>query len=326
MTYLKKRKQTNNRITLLLTVVILCIFCTTARAAVVDKVIAVVNDELITQSELDRLLVPVYQRFRTIYEGDELVLKIDEARRLIFNQLIKDKIILSEARKRGIAVNPEAVEQKIDELREKFSSKDEFEQAMIRDGVAMAQLQERYGEELMKENFVQQEVRGKVIVTPAEMHEYYQANKDSFVLEEQVRLFGILIKIADESHREDGYNRMVEIRKRLEQGENFSELATLYSESANARQGGDMGFVKRGQLMKELDDIAFSLEEGQVSDIIETSVGYHVFKIAKKKEEQLIAFEDVSQEIQRFLFNQKAKARFEELVDELRQNAYISIK
>lgn len=322
----KKKRHKNSTAIATYAVAVILLVSSGAHAAVVDKVLAVVNDELITQSELDRLLIPIYQQYKTRYEGDEFILKIDEARRYLFNQMISDKLLLSEARKRALTITQDDVDGKMVELRSRFTSEDAFQDALTQEGVTIAELHRRLREQLLKDKLVEREIKAKVIITPADIHAYYQTNKDRFKLEEQVALRSIVIKVHDESYRQQAHERVTAIVERLQQGEDFAELATLYSESANARDGGTMGHIKKGQLMQELDDVAFSLAIGEISPVIETRLGYHVLQVTDKKEKQLINQEDVHSDIKGLLYNQKTKARYEEFVDELKQSAYISIK
>lgn len=297
-----------------------------AYAAVVDKVLAVVNDELITQSELDEILKPIYQQYKSMYSGDELLLRLDEARRNILTQMINDKLILSDARKKGIKINEDEIKEKIDGLKSKFKSEADFQNAIIEQGVTSSQLQKRFEEELLKEEYVSNEIWSKIVVTPTEINAYYNANIDKFKKEPQVHLLNILIRIKKGEDKEAAKVRADAVLERLKKGENFSELAKLYSEGADAESGGDIGYVGQGKLKKEFDEPIFKLKPGEFTSIIESGTGYHIFMVADKKETETLSPEEASDSIKEIIYRHKAKARFDDLIEQLKKNAYISIK
>ncbi|PIU41531.1 MAG: hypothetical protein COS99_04970 [Candidatus Omnitrophica bacterium CG07_land_8_20_14_0_80_42_15] len=318
----------NKRIAFTLLTAVLAFFMPlgVSRAAVMDKVLAIVNDEPITQSELDRVLLPVYKQYRTQYSQQELVLKLDEIRKNILNQMISDKLILSEAKKKKIEVKPEEIEGKLKDAKKKFPSEDAFQQTLVAQGYNVTQLQQRFKEDLMKDKFIDSEIRKKILITPGDINNYYNANIDKFKVEPRARILGILIKVKEGETKEDARNRAKSILEKIKNGENFSELATQYSEGPGGKEGGEMGYVAKGQLRKELDDAIFSLKTEEVSDVIESGVGYHIFKVLDKKDEVVIRIDEVYNEIRDVIYSEKAKARFAQVLEELRKNAYISIK
>jgi len=315
-----------NRLAALISICILLASALTVKAEVVDKVLAVVNDELITQSELDKILIPIFRQYKTLYAGNELLLKMDETRKTVLNHMINDKLILYEARKREIEIKPAAIEKKIEDIRGKFSTEEGFEKALINQGVTRVELYKRFEEELLKAKFINTEIRGKVVLTPTEISEHYNSHIEEFKMLPQARVSNIFIRIKEDETKEEAHGRAKNVIGLLRKGGDFSELAKTYSDGAHAKDGGNMGYIVKGQLKKDLDELIFSLEVGRFSGIVESDNGYRIFKVLDKKEEVVLSLEDAYDKIRDVIYRQKAKIRFEKLVEELKKNAYISIR
>jgi len=315
-----------NKIILILFIISLFVGSSGAYTEVVDRVLAVVNEELITQSELDRILVSLYNQYKTLYAGDELLLKMDEKRSEVLNLMINDKLILSDARRHDIKVEPEEIEEKIEELRSKFKTEEIFEGALVKQGISLKDLHKKYKDELLKDKYIAAAVRSQIIIAPTEINEYYDANVDKFKIPAGARVSNILIRIEGDVDRESAYNKAQEVLERLRKGDDFAEMAKVYSGGVHAKDGGDMGYLNEGQLKKELDKVIFSLEAGKFSDITETESGYYIFMVTEKKRPLVMSMEEAYEEIKSAIYRQKAMEKFNEVIEGLKKNAYISIK
>lgn len=302
------------------------IFAALCNAQIIDRVIAVINDEIIIQSELDRILNPIYKQYREIYSEKELGGKIDDARRELLIQMIEDKLILQEARKKGIVVLEEEIDRRLNEVKSKFTDETEFADVLESQSLSIKILREKYKEQIMMKKIFDKEVRAKIVILPTQIQEYYKQHQNDFNEPETVVLRTLLLKIASAEDRQKIFDWALEIRKKLEAGENFEELAKKFSEDASAIEGGLIGYVKKGQLREELDKQVFSLKAGEISDVIETSLGFHIFKVDEKISAYSRSMEEVREEVENILFQEKVNERFEEWMDVLKKDAYISIK
>jgi len=312
---------------IILSILILFSSSLAVRAEVVDRVLAVVNDELITQSELDKVLIPLYMQYKQLYTNkEELLLKMDELRKNVLNHMISEKLILCEARKQQIKIKPEEIEKKIRQLKSKFPSAQEFEKALISQGASLVQLQEKFEEELLKEKFININIKRMVMITPSEISDYYNAHIEDFRLEPEAQVLDIFIKVKEGEDKDAANAKAEDILKRLQKGEDFSELATLFSDGAHAKDGGSIGYVSKGQLKKELDDVVFSLNAGEISQIVTSETGYHIFMVVDRKEGIMLSLEDAHDKIRDILYRQKASEKLDKLMEGFKKNAYISIK
>jgi parvulin-like peptidyl-prolyl isomerase len=242
--------------------------------------------------------------------------------------MIEDKLILQQASKKNIKASEEEVDEKFNDVKSQFADAQEFEKILQSQGLTVSDLKDKYEEQIMIKKLINREVRSKINLSPTEIYQYYKEHKEDFKIPAKAEVQTILIrkKDADNKQKDADKERIEEIKKMLEEEENFSELALKYSEDPSAEKGGKMGYIKKDEMMDKVDKVIFSLEEGETSDIIETSVGYHIFKITDKKAGSIKSFEEARPEIENILFQDKAKARYSNWMESLKENAYISIK
>lgn len=298
------------------------------KAEIVDGIVAVVNNEVVTQAELNAILLPLYTQYKSTYSDEELLMKIDEAKKNILYKLIEDKLILQEAHKIGMPATDEEVAERLEQIKSQFSSSEEFKSALASQGLTVVDLKEKYREQIMIKKMVNREVRSRVSVTPIEIALFYEKNEDDFNLPAQVKVMTIMIRKseADPESNTDSLKKIKMIELKMAEGEDFTKLAREYSQDPSAVDGGDMGYIGKGQMMKKIDEVIFSLQPGEISETIETPVGYHVFKIVEVKEAGAESFDEARMQIENYLFQEKAKERFDEWMTNLKENAYISVK
>ncbi|MFH1189463.1 MAG: peptidylprolyl isomerase [Candidatus Omnitrophota bacterium] len=305
---------------------LLAIVSCVSYAAVVDKILVVVNNEVITQGEIDRILAPAYEQYKAAFPGEDLIKKLDEARQAVLAQLIEEKLILSEARRQNIEVDEKDVNAKVEEAKKKFPSNDVFEQALASQHLTLKELKVKFKEQLMAKELVDQKVGARIYITPSEIVEYYNLHVNEFSKPEQIKLSNILIKPKENVNTEKTEELVGEISKRLKGGSNFAELAKIYSEGPGAKDGGAVGYVKKGDLLPEIESIVFGMKEGETSDMIRTKLGYHFFRVDEKKAAEAVSMADARRPIEEALWMGKMKDRSKEWIEDLRKHAYIAFK
>jgi len=308
-------------------IVILAVLAALSYAAVVDKIVVVVNNEIITQREVDMMLAPVYNQYRNMYQGEELIRMLEDVREKILKQLIEDRLIFSEAKKLNITVEEKEIDAKLDEMKKKVGSDRDLESMLNEQNLTLNELRARYKEKIMIRKLIDKKVGAKIIITPLEVKNYYNNNKDSFMQPEEIKLSTILIKPKDEKGGDAGALQTIrDIVKRLKEGCGFEGLAKEYSDGPGAEEGGVMGYVKKGDLMPQIENIVFNLKEGEMTDIIQSPIGYHVFKVDEKKIRRMRELAEVRQDIEESLYREKANQRLKGWIDSLSKSAYIEFK
>lgn len=305
----------------------LAAFTAFSGAAVVDRIVVVVNNEIITQREVDIMLAPVYSQYRSMYKGEELIKMLEDVREKILKQLIEDRLIFSEAKKLNITIEEKEIDARIDEMRSKVGSERELENMLNEQNLTLNELRARYKEKIMIRKLVDQKVGAKIIITPLEVKNYYNGNKDSFMQPEEIRLRSILIKPSKERGGEAGALQVIrDLMKRLKEGCGFEGLAKEYSDTPGVDESGSMGYVKKGDLMPQIEKIVFNLKEGEITEIIQSSLGYHIFKVDEKKIRRMRELAEVRQDIEEFLYREKAGQKLKGWIDSLAKSAYIEFK
>lgn len=312
-------------------VIFLIIFLTTtplSYARVVDKIAAVVNDEVITQSEIDRIIYPIYMQYKNVYKSEEELYKeLDKTRAAILRQLIDDRLILCEARKTGITVAEKEIDEMMASAEKDLAEKGMNLGTMLKEqNLTQSDLRGKYRDQLMVQKAVDRIVKGRVDIQPSEVSVYYHAHIDEYTQPEQVGVRSIFIRLQSVRTPLESRKLADDIHRMLLEGRDFVELARNYSEDAHKEDGGDFGYVSRDQFLKEIDDAIFSLKPGEISEVVESPIGYHIFNVYDRKDQKVLPFEKVSLKVTEALYRTKAQEKFEEWLEKLRSNAYISIK
>jgi len=299
---------------------------TSAQAATVNKVVAVVNDEVITQQDVDQLLSVLYAQYSQEYKDDELLQKMEEVKKDILNQVIEDKLVLSRAKELGIKVADSEIDERLDYIKKGFPTEEEFYKTLKTQGITIANLKDRYMDQIMMKKLVDYEVKSKISVLPSETSDYYEKHKDQFMEKAQYRVKNILIKAKDEAAFELARIEMDNVYNKLKAGEDFDALAKQYSQGPNAEKGGDIGYIEKGQMLETLDKTIFKLKAGEFSEPVKSEIGYHIFKVEDIKYGESANLEEVQKDIQLMLFQNKFKVMVSEWLSNLKKKAYISIK
>ena len=307
------------------------VFAEGEQRQLLDQVVAIVNDDPITQSELDVTMRPIYDDYRSQYSGQALMEALTEARRKLLNQMIEDKLVYQEAKNQKIDPDIDEVDKQIEDLKSKFKSKTDLQDTLAKEGMSLSAMRERLEHQSVIQHLHEMEVRAKVVVSPLEVEKFYEDHTEDFSSDESIRVRSITIKKNEEA-REKGLTdetakaKIENLRKRALAGQDFQSLSTEFSEDTSAKNGGLTDWIKRGDMIAEIDQVIFSLKPGQMSDVIETPMGYHLFRVEEKKNKQKKSFNEAREIIYQKIFREKSMKRFQEWMQELKRNAYVSIR
>jgi parvulin-like peptidyl-prolyl isomerase len=291
-----------------------------------NKILVVVNDEVVTQADLDVALTPLTNELKKEFSGDELKAKIEEMRNEMLNQMVENKLILQEAKRRGVVVVESEIDERLKDVEMRFPSTSDFSNEVEKVGLTIAILRARYKEQLMMDKLVTHEVKDKVVVTPAEISDYYSKHKEEIRAPESVHLKNIMIRFDEATTEPLAKQKADDVYRLIKEGRDFSDLAKLYSQGAKAEEGGDLGFVSRGQMREEFDKVIFALTPGEACPPIKTDTGYYIFKVEEKKDAYLQPLSEVRDDVENVIFREKAQERYKEWIDKLKRDAFIQFK
>jgi peptidyl-prolyl cis-trans isomerase SurA len=298
---------------------------------VADRVVAVVNNEVITQSEFDIIFRPLYDQIKESYDGPNRNKEIGEIRIKLLNQMIEDRLVYQEAMNLGIEVSDSDIQEKMVTFKGQFPNEEAFQEELKISGMTEQALEKRFRERVAISRLHQYMIRGKVIVSPSEVEQFYEKHTDEFSEKEQVEVWSITIRKADQAidkgmTDEEARKKAQGILGKLNASADFEEVAKKNSEDGSAEQGGYVGMIERDHFFENLDEVLFSLPANSISDVIESERGYHIFKVGQKKKRVEKSFDEVREQIENHIYRVKSHERFMEWMKELKEEAYISIR
>jgi len=249
-----------------------------------------------------------------------------EFKKELLDSLINQELLYQESRKKNIVVEEATVSDSIAKVREKFETEDAYQKALKDADIQVNDLETKIRRSLAINALVDEQISRNLVVTDEESRQYYDAHPDAFLEPEQIRASHILVKMdkdAGEAKRVAAKEKITAIQRKLKDGEDFAQLARENSECPSSADGGDLGYFKKGAMVKEFEDAAFVLTPGSVSDIVETQFGYHLIKGVEKKEAGTIPYDTVKSDLQNFLKRQKLSKEVSSRLETLRKDAKI---
>lgn len=305
-------------ITLLITSLTVPLF-----AEMVNKLVATVNGEPIMFSELEQLLQPVYKQYEQVYEGQELERRKRFARKQLLDQLIENKVILQRAKEIGVEIKEALLEEQLAEVKEKFGSIEEFEEALKSEGINLEQYKEEFNKQLTIRAIIERDVVSKIKVRPQEVVTYFNNHQDEFVNPEEVRIAHLLINAKE--NPVEAREKAEEAYKQLQAGTDFTEITKKYSDGPRAEEGGDLGFIPISQLKPELVEVIAVLKDGEYSKIIETKNGYHIILLKNRQQSQDQKLSEIWDSLEDKLFRERLQEKHNEWIVSLKAKAHIQV-
>lgn len=302
--------------------IFLLAFSSPVQAKIVDKIVAVVDGQVITLSALEEFLGARQTRMGKVNAGGG----IQKARRQALEQLIERKIILQEARDRKIKIRAERINRRLEAIRKRFASEKEFRQALQKENLSETDLRKRIKEDFMISVLVDREVKSKVRVGEEEIKQFYEKNKAMFKEPGEVELGHIFIKVKPGENWAEAGQKGKGLLKQLREGADFSSLTKKYSDGPNAKKGGDLGFLTPGELNPKFEQAVSRLKVGEISALIKMGDGFHIIKLEGRKDARQMALSEVRGRIESLIFAKKAEKRYQEWIKELKKKHYIEIK
>lgn len=314
----------------------LCLL-TTSHAVIVDRVVAIVNDEVITLSEVNEEGKVLLQRVTKTAPPAELSEALKQMRQSIIEKLIEKKILLQQAEKEKISVSDDEVKLAREQIMERNKITPEaFQQQLAAMGMDEKQYMENLRTQVLSSRLVNLEIRSKVIIPEDRIIDYYDTHYTERVGEGDYYLLQIGISWDNKAPagsgipttREAAKKQAEELRSRAVAGDDFKELAKKYSSLPSSVDSGDIGILKADDMSAAMLETITRTKPGQISPIIETSSGFQFFKVQASQEGQIItkvSYESVKDEIYEILYQQEMEARYANWLKEMKSKAYIKI-
>jgi peptidyl-prolyl cis-trans isomerase SurA len=304
------------------------VYCSLSYGAVLlDKVVAVVNNEVITWSELRERMEIEGKDILKDFADNEREEKIKELEPFSLDRMIDLKLQLQAADRLGLSVGSSEIDAAVSDIKKKYNLTDDgFLETLKTEGFVMEEYRAQLGEQILLSKAVRYEVKDNIVIADELIKEYYEKNKDEFGGGEQVRIRQIFFSAntVSGSQKSEIEAKAEEAMRRIKNGEDFSKVAGELSEDSSKESGGDMGYVSRGSLLKEIEEAVLPLKVGDVSSPFWSSVGLHIVRL----EDRTAGIETggTRDKIKGILFDEAFKLKYEDWIKKLREEAYIEKK
>jgi parvulin-like peptidyl-prolyl isomerase len=293
---------------------------------VLDGIAAVVNDDVITFSDVRQLVGPKEKAIRAQFKGQELVEKVKEVRLQAINDLIDRQLILQEFKKNKFQLPEYVIEERVQTIvREEFGGD---RSAFLRTLAAQDFTLEKFKEQ-QRDVVIVQEMRrmankgGTPVISEDKVQQAYRDRRAEFSTEDQIKLRLIAVK---KTGGTDSRKKMIEeIRAKVVEGAEFGDLARMYSEDPTQETGGDWGWINRKQLNEQLTKVAFSLKPGQPSEVIEMGGSYYLLYVEAAKPGTTKPLKEVREELEKTLQQTERQKSQQEWLAKLRKKAFVKV-
>ena len=313
-------------------------FISEIRAQTTDGIAAIVNDDIITFSDVRREVGDAEKAVaQSLLPPEEKTARIRELRLAAINGLIDRRLLIQEFNKREYQMPQNIVEQQIRAIiREQHSGdRTKFNDYLRKQGKTYEQFRKEIEDELKLQAMVHQFIHRRIVVSPKKVEEYYNNNKQEFAPPKQSRLAILYLSRSPRFQQQSSSERdnnpdpqkklATEILKKARSGEDFASLVRIYSEGPNKSEGGDWGWMTPDALRPELSQPAFALSAGQISDLIETEDGYYIIKALEVKNPGPAPLDQIRDQVEKRIQIVEGREIQKELIERLRRNAFIKI-
>lgn len=277
-----------------------------------DDILAIVNNEVITRKDLNDFLEFMRIQLKESYISEQdIERKLASMKEELLQRLIEDRLIIQEAKKENIKIDKSLLESRLKEIKKRYTSLHDFENALKMQGLTEADIRNRISEQLLISTFIEKKIKPKIFVYPYEINEFYEKNKTDFLEEEKRKVLALVFEDKELA------NQVLELIKK----NGFKEVCKNYLSNLN-----DLGFVYKEQLKEEIKNIIFNLNKGENSEIIGIDNLYYIFYIDEILPPRQKELGEVKQYIYDFLFEKKLKDHLKVWLDETKNKSYIRIK
>ncbi len=307
-----------------LTVLFWLLAASQAGAEVIDSVAAVVNQDVITVSEVEEAGQPIFAQINAEAPPGQREEALRQARQSVLDKLISKHLMLQQAEEMKISVSPAEIEAARKDILERGGlSEEDFQRELKKMGLTAQQYQENLKEQILSSKLISFAVRAKVVIPEEKLLEYYEHSYPVKKAGYHLLQIGIT---AQGSSRKAAAEKAEELRRQAVAGADFRELAKKHSELPSAADGGDIGTFEEDELAAATRAAVASLQPGGISPVLDTGDSFMIFKLLSAgKEAAKPPFESVRGEIHELLQKQELEARYQTWIEEIRRQAYIKI-
>jgi peptidyl-prolyl cis-trans isomerase SurA len=306
----------------------------TLQGRVVERIAAVINEEVVLLSELEERTAPFIAEMER-QQGAEAPATRDARRALLKRQvleaLVDERLLIQQAQQLKLGVTSEEIDRALEEIRKQNNvDMDELHRALKQQGMTMAQYRQDLRRQILRLKVVNAAVRSRISVSDEEIRSYYEQNVRKAGGQRAVRASHIFLTIPTDAAPADVEKKRrlaAELAERARRGQDFAKLARQYSEDAATKEeGGDLGFLSRGSLPPVVEEIVFGMDLGEVSGPIRAARGFHVIKLLDRKDEGVRPLAQIREQLRQQLYQQEMEKATKNWLAEIRKKAHVELR
>lgn len=301
---------------------------------VLDSVVGVVDGDVITLSDLDEAM-PRYGKANILAEGNPLdkEIKLRQARKEVLDMLIEERLLQRVAERFGITVEDVEVDKTIEQMQQGANVDEEImAQELAAQGFTLEGYRYFLKAQIRRARIIEAAIRPTVSMAEDKIREYYQNHKNNYLYPE-VRVSQILIQVNTEAEEptpkdwEQAKEKVETVLQSLRKGTPFEELASRYSDdTTSASSGGDIGFFKKGEMIPMLEAVVFRMQEGDVSEAIQSSQGFHLLKVTEIRAGSIAPFEEIKAQVTDDYYREEVMRLYTKWLDDLKNRSNVEVK
>jgi peptidyl-prolyl cis-trans isomerase SurA len=296
------------------------------QADVIDRIVAVVNSDIITLYDLNRAFKPYEDNIKALrYPPDKERQTLFQVRSDILDKLIESQLADQQIKREQISVTQKEIDTTIERMKEARSFTDEqLREGLAAQGITMEEYRKEIESQILRTKLVNREVKSKIVITQADIKAYYDSHQEKYAGEKKYYLWNLFIK-ASEADKDEALQKMKAIEQQLKQGESFEVLVKQLGESASAVQGTDLGLYRLDELSKQLQTVVEKLKAAEFSGVLDTNFGYQIIYVQKIMDTPAKPLEAVETEIQQLLYDEFVDNKYQVWLQDLRARSHIRI-
>jgi peptidyl-prolyl cis-trans isomerase SurA len=303
-----------------------------SKGTVIEEIVARVNNDAITLSDVQKADQALHEEIAHDCQGcppekmDEIY---KDKQKDLLRDLIDQALLVERAKDMGISVETDVIK-RLDDIRKQntLGSMEELEREVEKQGIGWEDFKSQIRNNLLTQEVIRREVGSHINIPTDDVKKYYEEHQKDFNRPEQVVLSEIFLSTEGKSPEEMSSveKKAEDLRNRVVKGEDFNEIAKHFSEGSTAKDGGELGTFELGMLSKQLEDIVFKLDKGQMTDVIQTKTGFEVLKVEAHYQAGLQPLDKVENEIMNRIYGQKMQPTMREYLGQLREQSYVMVK
>lgn len=288
-----------------------------------------INGEPIPEEAVEYELRRLVQFYSEHMTTEELKAQLPEMRKKAIDQVVGAKLLMMEADRLDIQVSPDDVSAKLAAMKVDVGGEDKFQEVLKKQNINESQVVDGIKRGKRMDKLIEQITQGLDDPTEQEIEEHFDQNAEDYFRPERVQAQHILLKPASDKleDRETSKSKLMELRNKIQLGEDFADVASQFSECPSGKKsGGSLGWFARGMMIPEFDDAVFAMELEELSDVVETPLGFHLIKLNGYEEGGAVTLDEVADKVRDFLRHATRGRMISAYVEELKGKAEIDIQ